>query len=166
VKDYVKMYSRKPGLVPPEHVLVFDEAQRAFDAEMVAAKHPGNQGPARSEPEHFVEFAGRIPGWCVVIGLIGTGQEIHVGEEGGLGQWRRAVEGAEKRAAWTVHAPLAVADVFDGSQVPLRVNPALNLDTSLRQHQATDLHAFVRRLLDTACCSPGGGMPTCCSSRR
>ncbi len=47
VKDYVKTYSRKPGLVPPEHVLVFDEAQRAFDAEMVAAKHPGHDGPAR-----------------------------------------------------------------------------------------------------------------------
>jgi hypothetical protein len=148
VKDYVKTYSRKPGLVPPEHVLVFDEAQRAFDAEMVSAKHPDHQGPARSEPEHFVEFAGRIPDWCVVIGLIGTGQEIHVGEEGGLGQWRRAIEGAERQSEWAVHAPLSVANVFEGSSVPLRVHPALNLDTGLRQHQATDLHAFVRRLLD------------------
>lgn len=148
VKDYVKTYSRKPGLVPPEHVLVFDEAQRAFDAEMVAAKHPEHDGPARSEPEHFVEFAGRIPDWCVVIGLIGTGQEIHVGEEGGLRQWRRAVEGAEKHAEWTVHAPLSIANIFEDSRVPLRVHPALNLDTGLRQHQATDLHAFVRRLLD------------------
>ena len=39
VKDYVRTYSSKPGLVPPEHVLVFDEAQRAFDAEMVRAKY-------------------------------------------------------------------------------------------------------------------------------
>ena len=150
VKDYVKTYSRKPGLVPPEHVLVFDEAQRAFDAEMVAAKHPEHEGPARSEPEHFIEFAGRIPDWCVVMGLIGTGQEIHVGEEGGLQQWRHAVEGAEKHSEWTVHAPLSVADTFEGSAVPLRVHPSLNLDTSLRQHQATDLHAFVRRMLEAA----------------
>lgn len=148
VKDYVKTYSRKPGLVPPEHVLVFDEAQRAFDAEMVAAKHPGHDGPARSEPEHFIEFAGRIPDWCVVIGLIGTGQEIHVGEEGGLEQWRQAVEGARNCGDWMVHAPLAVASIFEGSSVPLRVHPSLNLDTSLRQHQATDLHAFVRQMLD------------------
>lgn len=148
VKDYVKTYSRRPGLVPPEHVLVFDEAQRAFDADMVAAKHADHVGPARSEPGHFIEFAGRIPEWCVVIGLIGTGQEIHVGEEGGLTQWRQAVEEAEKRLEWTVHAPLSVADVFEGSPVPLRVDPALNLDTSLRQHQAADLHDFVRRLLD------------------
>ena len=41
-----------------------------------------------------------------------------------------------------------VADVFEASEVPLRVHPSLNLDTSLRQHQASDLHAFVQRLLD------------------
>ncbi len=148
VKDYVKTYSRRPGLVPPEHVLVFDEAQRAFDADMVAAKHSEYAGPARSEPEHFVEFAGRIPDWCVVLGLIGTGQEIHVGEEGGLAQWREAVEGTDRQNEWTVHAPLAVAEVFEGSPVPLRVHPALNLDTNLRQHQATGLHELVRHLLD------------------
>ena len=63
-------------LVPPEHVLVFDEAQRAFDADMVREKHGKDTDPAslRSEPEHFIEFAERIPEWCVVVGLIGTGQ--------------------------------------------------------------------------------------------
>src|SRR5262249_28075232 len=35
VKDYVKTYSRSPSKIPPEHVLVYDEAQRAFDAAMV-----------------------------------------------------------------------------------------------------------------------------------
>lgn len=148
VKDYVKQYSRRPGLVPPEHVLVFDEAQRAFDAAMVAEKHPEQAGPAKSEPEHFIEFASRIPEWCVVIGLIGTGQEIHVGEEGGLVQWRLAVEGSHNPAEWTVHAPLAVADVFDATMVPFRLQPYLSLDQSLRHHVANDLHLFVRRLLD------------------
>ena len=147
VKDYVKTYSRKPGLVPPEHVLVFDEAQRAFDADMVKFKHPEHGGPPRSEPEHFVEFAGRIPEWAVVVGLIGTGQEIHVGEEGGLVQWRRAVEGAALADEWTVHAPLALADTFEGSPVPFRVHPGLNLDVGLRQHVATGLHEFVARML-------------------
>lgn len=147
VKDYVKTYSRRQGLVPPEHVLVFDEAQRAFDADMVKAKHPDHVGPAMSEPEHFIEFAGRIPEWAVVVGLIGTGQEIHVGEEGGLTQWRRAVENAAKSTEWTVHAPLALADTFEASLVPFRVHPALNLDIGLRQHQATDLHAFGKRAL-------------------
>lgn len=146
VKDYVKTYSRKPGLIPQEHVLVFDEAQRAFDAEMVRAKHPDSEDP-RSEPEHFVEFAERIPEWCVVIGLIGSGQEIHVGEEAGLVQWRWAVERSKEPARWTVHAPFAVADVFEGSGVTFDLQPSLNLDTEIRYHLATDLHRFVAGLL-------------------
>ena len=59
VRDYVKRYSQRPGLIPPEHVLVFDEAQRAFDAAAVAATQGNAEG--LSEPEHFVEFAARIP---------------------------------------------------------------------------------------------------------
>jgi hypothetical protein len=150
VKDYVKTYSARPGLVPPEHVLVFDEAQRAFDAEMVRTKHNGEAGSAvhKSEPEHFVEFAERIPGWCVVVGLIGGGQEIHVGEEGGLVQWRWAVEGAKCPAQWMVHAPFAVSDVFEGSPIRFDFEPALNLDTELRFHFAKDLDGFVAGLLE------------------
>src|SRR5436190_1588491 len=78
VKDYVKRYSSKRSLVPPEHVLVFDEAQRAFDTDKMRESHDDKH--ARSEPEEFISFADRIPEWCVVIGLIGSGQEIHVGE--------------------------------------------------------------------------------------
>jgi hypothetical protein len=44
VKDYVKRYSSRPGLIPPEHVLIFDEAQRAFDAE-----HPNISSNLRKE---------------------------------------------------------------------------------------------------------------------
>ena len=47
----------------------------------------------------------RIPIWCVLVGLIGSGQEIHVGETAGLGQWRTAVEKAGDPGDWTVHAP-------------------------------------------------------------
>jgi hypothetical protein len=147
VKDYVRTYSSRPGLVPPEHVLVFDEAQRAFDAEMVHAKHP-EHGGHKSEPELFIEFAERIPEWCVVVGLIGGGQEIHVGEEAGLIQWRWAVERATGSDQWTVHAPLAVADIFDGSPVSFDLQPPLNLDTELRFHFAKDLHRFVAGVLD------------------
>ena len=86
----------RPDLVPPEHVLIFDEAQRAFDAAQVAEIHRG-RGDGKSEPEHFVEFAERIPEWCVVVGLIGSGQEIHIGEEAGIGQWRSAVANWPRR---------------------------------------------------------------------
>jgi hypothetical protein len=146
VKEYVKRYSSARSPVPPEHVLVFDEAQRAYDTDQVRAKH--DRPDARSEPEEFIGFADRIPNWCVVVGLIGSGQEIHIGEEGGLGQWRTAVESSSRSAEWTVHAPPAVAGIFRTSPVPFELKPALNLDTELRFHQARDLHQFVAALLD------------------
>lgn len=152
VKDYVSTYSRRPDLVPPEHVLIFDEAQRAFDAGQVARKHDGG-GDGRSEPEHFIEFAERVPDWCVVVGLIGTGQEIHIGEEGGLVQWRRAIEGSARSSEWTVHVPPDVADIFGGMGED--VQPALHLREELRFHLASDVHAFVRILLGEA---PQGGL--------
>lgn len=150
VKDYVKHYSTRTNLIPPEHVLVFDEAQRAFDAEQVREKHsktPGFQG-GKSEPEHFIEFAERIPEWCVVIGLIGSGQEIHVGEEGGLIQWCHAIEGSNAPQAWRVHAPLGIAEIFHNSKLSFASSQALNLDTEIRFHLASDLHRFVGNLLD------------------
>ena len=149
VKDYVKKYSSSSELVPPEHVLVFDEAQRAFDAKQVQEKHSGTPGfkGGKSEPEHFIEFAERIPQWCVVIGLIGGGQEIHVGEEAGLGQWRKAVEHATKRDNWIVHGPDTLRPVFEGSDVPFLLSETLNLDTEIRFHLAKDIHGFVDSLL-------------------
>ena len=145
VKNYVSTYSKRPDLVPPEHVLIFDEAQRAFDAAQVARKHDGG-GDGKSEPEHFVEFAERVPEWCVVVGLIGTGQEIHIGEEGGLVQWRRAVEGSALASEWTIHAPPDVASIFAGMP-RLEINDALQLREELRFHLANDVHRFVRILL-------------------
>lgn len=149
VKDYVKNYSTRPGLVPPQHVLIFDEAQRAFDSRQVQEKHSGTPGfrGGKSEPEHFIEFAERVPEWCVVIGLIGGGQEIHVGEEAGLGQWRNAVEQTKGKIDWSVHGPENVKSMFDDSMVPFYTSKMLNLDTEIRFHLAKDIHLFVENLL-------------------
>jgi hypothetical protein len=138
VKDYVKAHAR--GRVPAEHVIVFDEAQRAYDAAMVAAKHGIPDAQAHSEPEIFVGLGARIPDWGVIVGLIGSGQEIHKGEEAGLRQWAQAIAAADA-AGWVIHGPPAMAEVFEG----LRFEPhaALSLDRTLRSHLAADLHRFV-----------------------
>jgi hypothetical protein len=152
VKEYVKYYSSKRHRIPPEHVLVFDEAQRAFDAEQVRKKHAGTVGfeECKSEPEHFIDFAERIPEWCVVIGLIGSGQEIHVGEEAGLGQWRTAIERSQIPSEWQVHGPQGVADIFAGSSITFHPSQSLNLDSEIRFHLASDLHRYVQMLLTGA----------------
>ena len=146
VKDYVKQYTKRRASVPPEHVLLFDEAQRAWDAEHARRKHKNPDHV--SEPEAFIEFAERIPEWCVVVGLIGGGQEIHLGEEAGLRQWHDAIVKAAKRAEWHVHGPSQARDTFSGEGVPFVVSPELNLDKSLRFHAAELLHEWVAGVLD------------------
>lgn len=148
VKNYVKQYLGDKSAVPPQHVIVYDEAQRAWDAEQVAAKQ-ALPFPV-SEPEAFVEFGERIPEWCVLVGLIGSGQEIHVGEEAGLGQWRNALERAGDPGSWTVHAPEAVLDQhFDGHDFVAgrAAHDALELTRELRFHFAADLDEWVDGLL-------------------
>ncbi len=149
VKDYVKHYSGRSRAAPPEHVLVFDEAQRAYDSAQVEEKHkktPG-YGGGKSEPELFIDFADRAADWRVVLGLIGGGQEIHIGEEGGLIQWRHAIEGSARSGEWQVHGPPHLRDVFAASRVSFRPSSSLDLDTELRFHAASDLHRFVTGLL-------------------
>jgi hypothetical protein len=145
VKAYVQTYSRRPDAVPPEHVLIFDEAQRAFDAAQVRATHKDGPDDGKSEPEHFIEFAERIPGWCVVVGLIGSGQEINTGEEAGIAQWKSAIEGSPGSDQWTIHAPPGLATEFESLQV--EIDERLHLVAELRYHLATNIHEFVSALL-------------------
>lgn len=151
VHDYVKTFTKRAGSVPPQHVLIYDEAQRAFDAEQVAAKH--HDLPAAfqglSEPELFIQFAERVPEWCVVVGLIGTGQEIHIGEEAGLKQWRSAIEKSTDPDGWDIYIPATPciqSDFVDISRTT--AIDVLELKQSIRFHLATSLYEFVARLLE------------------
>lgn len=145
IKNYVRYHSRPGRPIPPEHLIVFDEAQRAHDAERVAHVHGLPLG--MSEPEHLIEFCERIPRWCVLVALIGSGQAIHSGEEVGLPLWRQAIERSEQRSSWTVHGSPAMMDVFHGLSTACEWNPALNLDTEIRFHLTPKVHAFVDGLL-------------------
>ncbi len=150
VKAYVNRYKRRPALVPTENVLIFDEAQRAHDEARVREVHrdPG----ARSEPELFVDFAERRQDWAVVVGLIGSGQEIHTGEEGGMGLWMRALKAGAGPASWQIHGPPELAKSFSGLR--FRVEPTLSLEQTVRSHLATELHGFVAHLLRPKPASP------------
>jgi hypothetical protein len=146
VKSYVEKYSSSPTSVPPEHVLIFDEAQRAFDPQKLADVHKSDND-GRSEPDHFIEFAERVPEWCVVVALVGAGQEIHEGEEAGTGQWQDAVLRSPMCDRWVVHAPEHLKGFF-AEVGSLRTSPALHLTAELRYHLASDVHRFVEGLLE------------------
>jgi len=146
IKKYVSYYAQGRGRTPPEHLIVFDEAQRAHDAERVAQVHKQPQGA--SEPEHLLEFCSRIPEWCVLVALVGDGQAIHVGEEVGVELWREAIARRSSSECWNVHAAPQVAPSFEGYPVPTHWHDMLNLDTEIRFHLTPKVHAFVEAVLE------------------
>src|SRR3974377_1258016 len=111
---------------------------------MGASKHPSMAENAKSEPELFVEFAERIPGWCVVVGLIGGGQEIHTGEEAGTVQWANAMDASGRSTEWCVHEPPALLETFGPDRY--QSDPVLSLSQSLRSHLSFRVHEFVAGL--------------------
>jgi hypothetical protein len=146
VKSYVDHYSGRAHRIPPEHLVVFDEAQRAHDAERVKHVHKRVETTV-SEPQHLLEFLRRVPEWCVLVALVGSGQAIHQGEEGGLPLWREALE-TTGRGEWTLHAAAAEEAAFAGGSFPTRWNPVLNLDIEIRHHLVPRVHRCVDELLD------------------
>jgi hypothetical protein len=140
-----------PERVPREHLIVFDEAQRAWDRQKVAdfyMKKAPHVPPERhrSEPQLLIEIADKIEGWTIVLGLVGEGQEIHTGEEAGIRQWSEALKGSVTR--WEIHGPPALERLFAESGTLFRCESALSLDSTLRAHAASDLHRWVTLVLD------------------
>lgn len=146
LKGYLLQYETRTDTAPPEHVVVIDEAQRAWDAHRVAWKHKGQLG-RRSEPELVLGLADRIPNWALVLALLGEGQEIHSGEEGGLGLWRDALA-SQGGGGWTVYGPDGVAPSFRDATDSFIMEPLLDLSASLRSHAALNWHRWVALLLD------------------
>ena len=141
VHGFLKQYGGETGRIPEENVRVYDEAQRAWDAQRVRAK----RGHDHSEPEDFLLIGSRKRSWGLMVGLIGEGQEIYLGEEAGLGQWNEAIQKNSDR--WTVHCPGKVAETFSAAS-RLDVTESLDLDVSLRSHLAEDVQTWVQYVLD------------------
>lgn len=142
VRNFYLQHQIRNQTAPPEHIIVFDEAQRAWDADRMAEKY----GVAQSASEVVLRIAERIPDWCVVVSLIGEGQEIHIGEEAGLAQWNHSLSATT--IPWQVHCAPAQAEFFPAVPADrLKIHPRFNLTTSLRSHRASQLQAWVSHLL-------------------
>ena len=127
---------------PRQHILVFDEAQRAWDKGYMSYK----RGIEASEAELLLRIGSELSGWAVLVGLVGDGQEIYSGEEGGIEQWAEALRSLPNRDDWAVHAPPRLTSTFDHLKVT--AHPELDLTISLRSRRAEQLHAWVGSLLD------------------
>lgn len=148
---FIREYAiERTDICPAERLLIFDEAQRAWTAGKVEDFYrKRNLAVKRSEPEMLVSVADRIRGGCVILGLIGSGQEIHTGEECGIEGWLTAIEGSGRRGDWQIHSPPALIGPGFCPTVPREEEVRLNLDTTIRSHAAEHLHTWVNGMLDT-----------------
>lgn len=140
-----------PDRIPSERVIVFDEAQRAWDAAKIEdfyrKKLPNvSTDLRRSEPDLLTEIAARLDGWGLVLALVGEGQEIHTGEEGGMEQWVEAVK--RSGVPWRVHGPASHRRLFERNGIPFDEDAALALEVTLRAQAAGHLHDWVSGVLD------------------
>ena len=147
------------NLRPPiEKVIVFDEAQRAWNQEQTSLFMRTKKRIElfnQSEPEFLISVMDRHQDWCVIVCLIGGGQEINRGEAGLL-EWFSAIK--KQFQHWQVYVPQSISDteytrgldlqdIFSGIPKCGYVSD-LHLKTSIRSFRSENVAKFVKALLD------------------
>jgi hypothetical protein len=142
---------------PADRVVVFDEAQRAWNLRQTAnfmQRKKNQPGFAQSEPEFLISYMDRHQDWAVIICLVGGGQEINTGEAG-IDAWLDAVQ--TKFPHWHMHISPRLTDreyaagkALEKAQSLTNVHfdEALHLFVSMRSFRAENVSAFVKALLD------------------
>ena len=146
--------SRNP---PIEKVVIFDEAQRAWNRDMASKFMQQKRGHATfdmSEPAFLIDAMNRHRDWCVVICLIGGGQEINTGEAG-LAEWITVLR--DQHPDWEVHVSSRLNDrdyIWDKELARELSNGSaswdedLHLGVSIRSFRAEALSEFVGHVVD------------------
>ncbi len=141
---------------PVEKVVVFDEAQRAWTQEQTARfMREKRQQPDfdMSEPEFLLSVMDRHTDWCVVVCLVGGGQEINTGEAG-LASWFHAL--GSRFPHWRVHysGQIDSPEYQNGGGSNIKIQgvetsrcPELHLGVSVRSYRAEHVSQFVAEII-------------------
>lgn len=142
---------------PADRVVIFDEAQRAWDQAMTAnfmARKKKLRGFTQSEPDFLISYMNRHRDWSVIICLVGGGQEINRGEAG-ISAWLDAVR--EGFPDWHVYVSPDLTDSEYAAGHALKrlkgaahiqTDSALHLSVSMRSFRAENVSKFVKAVLD------------------
>ncbi len=143
--------------IPSDHIVIFDEAQRAWNKSQTSNFMQRKRGILNfemSEPEFLISVMDRREDWCTIICLIGGGQEINTGEAG-LSEWIDALNNHFKD--WHVFASKNIVqqeyDLNNNSKAAIasgRVKTLdnLHLNVSLRSFRAETVSRYVSQVLD------------------
>ena len=142
---------------PPEHVALFDEAQRAWTLEQTSSfmKRKKNKPNFKhSEPEFLISCLDRHNDWAVVVCLVGGGQEINTGEAG-ISEWINSVHNSFKK--WDVYISSRLTDSEYAAGEALKIlegrnnvnyNDSLHLSVSMRSFRAENVSLLIKQILD------------------
>jgi hypothetical protein len=140
----------RDATAPAEHIIVIDEAQRAWSEQHAVRKGRDREVQlSDSEPGHLLDIMALHADWAVVVCLVGGGQEIHDGE-GGLAEWGAALV---KRPLWRVRAaPDALRAADERQQLPdlpgMKATPELHLAIPVRSIRNASATAWVDAVLE------------------
>lgn len=142
---------------PIEHVVIFDEAQRAWNLQQTANfmhRKKNRPGFAQSEPEFLISCMDRHKDWAVIICLVGGGQEINTGEAG-IDAWLDAVNSKFPHWRMYISSKLSDSEYSAGQalakakqQGDAHLDECLHLAVSMRSFRAENVSTFVKALLD------------------
>ncbi len=152
---------RDDGLIdskpPIEHVVIFDEAQRAWNLKQTAnfmRNKKGREGINQSEPELLIAYMDRHKDWAVIICLVGGGQEINTGEAG-IEAWLNAMQVRFNHWKIFISSRIIDSEYAAGHALDLvQKSPTAHFDDSLhlavpmRSFRTEKVSEFVKALLD------------------
>ncbi len=147
----------KDSKPPIEHVVLFDEAQRAWNLQQTVnfmQRKKGISDFKQSEPEFLISCLDRHKDWATVVCLVGGGQEINTGEAG-ISEWITCA--LNSFPDWDVYISSRLTDseyrtseflpeIINHQKVQIVDN--LHLSISMRSFRAEHVSLLIKQILD------------------
>ena len=148
----------KTEIAPHDRVVIFDESQRAWNKEKLQTFMNERGGlkeefKEMSEPDLLISVMDRHQDWCVIVCLVGGGQEINRGEAG-ISTWIESMD--TKYKDWKVYVSNEINlpeyswgysfdNIFSSSRTTTIKN--LHLSVSLRSFRSENVSNFINEVI-------------------
>ncbi len=142
---------------PPEHIALFDEAQRAWDLAQTSnfmLRKKNHPNFTQSESDFLISCMDRHQDWATIVCLVGGGQEIHTGEAG-IGAWIEALNNSFQDWHIYISSQLTESE-YGATELLSRIasmpnvvfKDELHLAVSMRSFRAENVSLLIKQLLD------------------
>lgn len=163
IDDNLRNKNKEDGYAEVEHVVIFDEAQRAWDQDTLNdfyhEKYDKQQCMPYSEPGFLIWSMNLREDWAVIVCLVGQGQEIFKGESG-IAEW--ILQARKHFPDWELymsdkielqsnkdyHDQLGLEKILNNKhENNIIINPDLHLSISQRSLRSGRVAEFIEAIL-------------------